>query len=54
MTLVPAAVGLPWVAYQEIIVWVTRSGWNEPPLIPHTVRGLCALDTSASTGFAAP
>ena len=26
MTLVPAVVGLPCVAYQEIIVWVTSSG----------------------------
>ena len=54
MTLVPAPLGLPWVAYQEIIVWVTSCSWNEPPLIPHRVRGLLALDTSASTGLAAP
>ena len=38
MTLVPALPGLPWVAYQEIIVWVTSSGWKFPPLILNAVE----------------
>jgi len=47
--LVPAAVGVPCVAYQDNVVCVASCGWNEPPLIPHKVRGLFALETSAST-----
>ena len=54
ITLVPALVGLPLVAYQEIIRCVISWGWNEPPLIPHRVRGLLALETSARTIVAAP
>ncbi len=54
MTLVPAVVGEPWVAYHEIIVWVTSSGWEERPLTPQSVAGALGLDTSASTGFGAP
>src|SRR5712664_4474232 len=53
-TLVPALLGLPWVADHEIIVWVTSCGWNDPPLIPQSVRGTLALETSARTGLAAP
>src|SRR5437899_12834829 len=52
--LVPALLGLPWVAYQEIIDWVTSWGWNEPPLMPQSVRGAFALETSASTGLEPP
>ena len=33
---------------------MTSCGWKEPPLIPQSVRGLFALETSASTGWAAP
>ncbi len=54
MTLVPEFVGVPWEAYHEIIRWVTSWAWNEPPLMPHSVRGLLAFVTSASTGLAAP
>jgi len=54
ITLVPLAVGDPWLAYQEIIVSVTSCGWNAPPLIPHSVRGALGLETSASTGLGAP
>ena len=54
MTLVPAAVGDPWLAYQEIIVWVTSWGWKAPPLMPHIVLGAFGFETSASTGFGAP
>src|SRR5260370_16505515 len=54
ITLVPGALGLPCVAYHEIIVCVTSSGWKAPPLIPHRVRGALALETSASTGLAVP
>jgi hypothetical protein len=53
-TLVPGLSGAPCVAYQEIIVWVTSCGWNEPPLIPHSVRGALGFDTSASTVLVAP
>src|SRR5712691_3040265 len=54
ITLVPLAVGDPWLAYHEIIVWVTSCGWNAPPLIPHSVRGALGVETSASTGLGAP
>ena len=54
ITLVPGASTPPWVAYQEIMVWVTRTGWKVPPLIPQSVRGAFASETSARTGLAAP
>src|SRR5690349_8788093 len=54
MMLVAALVGVPCVAYQERAVCVMSCGWKEPPLIPQSVRGLFALETSASTGWAAP
>src|SRR6266516_1278444 len=54
ITLVPGLSGAPCVAYQEIIVWVTSCGWNEPPLIPHRVRGALGFETSASTVLVAP
>jgi len=46
--------GLPCVADHEIIVCVTSCGWKDPPLIPQSVRGALAFDTSARTGLAAP
>lgn len=52
--LVPGVDGLPWLAYHEIIVWVTSSGWKFPPLMPHSVLGAFASETSARTGFGAP
>ena len=54
ITLVPGASTLPLVAYQEIMVWVTSSGWKLPPLIPQSVRGAFASETSARTGVVAP
>ena len=54
ITLVAGVFGVPCVAYHEIIRWVTSWGWNAPPLMPQMVRGLLALETSASTGCAAP
>src|SRR5947209_18924159 len=54
ITLVPDVPGLPCVADHEIIVCVTSCGWKDPPLIPQSVRGALALDTSARTGLAAP
>lgn len=53
-TLVPDALGLPWLAYHEIIVCVTSCGENVPPLMPQMVLGLFASVTSARIGFAAP
>src|SRR5256885_16945214 len=54
MTLVPGAPGLPCVAYHEIMVWVTSSGWKLPPLMPQSVWGAVAVETSASTGLGEP
>ena len=54
MTLGPGRSGAPWVAYQEIIVWVTSWGWKEPPLRPQRVRGAFGSATSASTALVAP
>src|SRR5256886_5386173 len=54
ITLVPDVPGLPCVADHEIIVCVTSCGWKDPPLIPQSVRGALAFDTSARTGLAAP
>jgi len=54
MTLVPDALGLPWLAYQEIIVWVTSCGEKLPPLMPQIVFGVLASVTSARTGLGAP
>src|SRR5437588_5695458 len=54
MTLVPGAPGLPCVAYQEIMVWVASSGWKLPPLMPQSVWGAVALETSARTGLGEP
>src|SRR5690349_12847762 len=53
-TLVPELPGLPWVAYHEIIVWVTSCGWKLPPLMPQMVFGAFALVTSARTRLGAP
>src|SRR2546421_10387801 len=54
MTLGPGAPGLPCVAYHEIMVWVTSSGWKLPPLMPQRVWGAVAVETSASTGLGEP
>src|SRR5438105_13069395 len=54
MRLVPAVLGLPWVADQEIMVWVASCGWKLPALMPQSVCGGLAVETSASTGVHEP
>lgn len=45
---------MPWLAYQETIVWVTSCGCHGPPLMPHRVLGFLASVTSARTGLLPP
>src|SRR6202165_2508617 len=51
--LFPGVPGMPWVADQEIIVWVTSCGVAEPVIV-QIARGLRASITSARTGVVEP